>query len=103
MVRTSRAPGFVLLRIEWPGQFPNDEEAGRLFSSEPVKRPYLAALELPAAQATITDHGGTVETVRGEQVSALVIRFPEESAASTASATERESMAPSAATPSPLT
>ena len=104
VVRTSRAPGFVLLRIEWPGQFPNDEEAGRLFSSEPVKRPYLAALELPAAQATITDHGGTVETVRGEQVSAVVIRFPEEPAPSQAGAADNEPAAiPGPASASPLT
>jgi signal transduction histidine kinase len=90
VVRTERVPGFVLLRLEWPGPFPNDEEARRLFSSEPLKRTYVSALELPAAQATITDHGGTVETVRGERVSALVIRLPEEPAASPAGTAERE-------------
>jgi len=104
VVRTTHVPGFVLLRIEWPGQFPNDEEAGRLFSSEPLKRTYVSALELPAAQATITDHGGTVETVRGEQISALVLRFPEEPSGSAAGAAEREPAAvPGPAPASPLT
>jgi signal transduction histidine kinase len=104
VVRTAFVPGFVLLRIEWPGPFPNSEEAARLFSSEPLKRAYVSALELPAAQATITDHGGTVETVRGESVSALVIRLPEEPAASPAGTPEREAAAvPGPAPASPLT
>ena len=90
VVRTQRLPGFAQLRIEWPGPFPNDEEAERLFSSAPVKRTYVAALELASAYAVITDHGGTVETVRGEQVSALVIRIPEEPAAASASAASGE-------------
>ena len=90
VVRTAQAPGFAVLRIEWPGPFPNDEEARRLFSSEPLKRAYVSALELPAAQAVVTDHGGTVETVQGEQVSAIVLRFPEEPATTPASAAERE-------------
>jgi signal transduction histidine kinase len=103
VVRTERAPGFALLRIEWPGAFPNDEEASRLFSSAPVKRTYVAALELASAQATITDHGGTVETVRGEQTSALVIRIPEEPAASPAGTAHGESAAvPGPASASPL-
>ena len=84
VVRTERLPGFAMLRIEWPGPFPNDEEADRLFSSTPVKRTYVAALELASAQATITDHGGTVETVRGDHTSAFVIRIPEEPAAAPA-------------------
>src|SRR5208282_3481008 len=82
VVRTERAPGFVVLRIEWPAPFPNEEEAARLFSTAPLKRTYAAALELAVAQATISDHGGTVETQRGEQVSALVVRLPEEPAGS---------------------
>jgi hypothetical protein len=88
VVRTERVPGFVLLRIEWPAPFPNEEEAARLFSSAPLKRNYAAALELAVAQATISDHGGTVETQRGEQVSALVVRLPEEKEALAPPATE---------------
>src|SRR5208282_2237234 len=89
VVRTERAPGFVVLRIEWPAPFPNEEEAARLFSSAPLKRTYAAALELASAQATISDHGGTVETQRrGEQVSALVVRLPEEKEAPAAAAAE---------------
>jgi hypothetical protein len=103
VLRTERAPGFALLRIEWPGPFPNEEEAERLFSSEPVKRTYVAELELAAAQATITDHGGTVETIRGEHTSALVIRIPEEHPALPAGATGREPAAvPGPASASPL-
>ncbi len=90
VVRTAHVPGFVILRIEWPGTFPNEEEARRLFSAEPLKRAYCAGLELPGAQSVVTDHGGTVETVRGEQVSALVLRFPEEQATQPATAAERE-------------
>ncbi|HKO05353.1 MAG TPA: hypothetical protein VJW51_11420 [Candidatus Acidoferrales bacterium] len=88
VVRTERAPGFVVLRIEWPAPFPNEEEAARLFSSTPLKRTYAAALELASAQATISDHGGTVETVRGERASALVVRLPEDLAVSAATATQ---------------
>ena len=104
VVRTGHVPGFVSLRIEWPGRFPNEEEAVRLFSAEPIKRAYLSALELPAAHAIITDHGGTVETIRGEQTSALVLRFPEEVSAPAATAPEREPTAiPGPAPASPLT
>ena len=104
VVRTARVPGFVILRIEWPGPFPNDEEASRLFSAEPLKRAYCATLELPAAHAIVTDHGGTVETVRGEQISALVLRFPEEQTAPPISAAEREpAVVPGPAPASPLT
>ncbi|HUJ39000.1 MAG TPA: hypothetical protein VLW54_00530 [Candidatus Acidoferrales bacterium] len=102
VVRTQRLPGFAQLRIEWPGPFPNDEEAERLFSSAPLKRTYVAALELASAYATITDHGGTVETVRGEQTSALLIRIPEEPAASAAGAASSEPAAvhgPASASP----
>ena len=103
VVRTERAPGFAVLRIEWPGPFPNDEEGARLFSSAPLKRPYAAALELASAQATITDHGGTVETVRGEQTSALVVRIPEEPAAPVAGAARGEpATVPGPASASPL-
>ena len=87
-MRTERVPGFVLLRIEWPAPFPNEEEAARLFSSAPLKRTYTAALELAGAQATISDHGGTVETQRGEQISAFVVRLPEDKEAPAAATTE---------------
>ena len=106
VVRTERVPGFVLLRIEWPAPFPNEEEAARLFSTAPLKRTYAAALELAGAQATISDHGGTVETQRGERASALVVRLPEESAASAAATTPPGRGEPAAvagpASPSPL-
>jgi hypothetical protein len=77
LVRTERVPGFAVMRLEWPGPFPNEEEAARLFSSAPVKRAYSAGLELASAQAVISDHGGTVETARGETVSAIIVRLPE--------------------------
>ena len=103
VVRTEHVPGFAMLRIEWPGPFPNDEEADRLFSSTPVKRTYVAALELASAQATITDHGGTVVTVRGDHTSAFVIRIPEEPAASPAESAGGEPAAvPGPASASPL-
>jgi signal transduction histidine kinase len=77
VVRTERAPGFAVMRLEWPGPFPNEEEAARLFSSAPVKRVYTAGLELASAQAVISDHGGTVETSRTPSVSAIIVRLPE--------------------------
>jgi len=89
VVRTERVPGFVVLRVEWPAPFPNDEEAARMFSSVPLKRSYAAGLELAVAQAIIADHGGTVETQRGEAASALIVRLPEEPATSAASVSER--------------
>lgn len=103
VLRTERTPGFVVLRIEWPAAFPNDEEAARMFSSVPLKRNYAAGLELAVAQAIISDHGGTVETVRGGTASALIVRLPEEPAATAAGVTEREPAAvPGPARASPL-
>jgi len=103
-LRTERAPGFVVLRIEWPAAFPNVEEAARMFSSAPVKRNYAAGLELAIAQAIISDHDGTVETIQGDSTSALIVRLPEEQAAPAASAPEREPAAvPGHAPASPLT
>ncbi|HMD32539.1 MAG TPA: HAMP domain-containing protein, partial [Candidatus Acidoferrales bacterium] len=89
VIRTERVPGFVVLRIEWPAAFPNDEEAVRMFSSVPVKRTYSTGLELAVAQAIISDHDGTVEAVRGVTASALVVRLPEEPAAPAAGVVER--------------
>jgi HAMP domain-containing protein len=86
VVRTERIPGFAMMRLEWPGPFPNEEEAARLFSSAPVKRAYSAGLELASAQAVISDHGGTVETARTETFSAITVRLP---AAQEAHAEER--------------
>jgi len=77
VVRTERIPGFAVLRIEWPGPFPNEEEAVRLFASAPVRRAYCSGLELASAQAVISDHGGTVRTSRSESVSAIIARLPE--------------------------
>src|SRR5208282_501447 len=96
VVRTERVPGFVLLRIEWPAPFPNEEEAARLFSTAPLKRTYTAALELAGAQATISDHGGTVETVRSESASAIIVRLPEEKAEPEVAAAEGTAVAPAA-------
>jgi len=85
VVRTERVPGFAVLRLEWPGPFPNEEEAARLFASAPVKRAYAAGLELAIAQAVVTDHGGTVQTARSESASAITLRLPEAQEAPAAS------------------
>jgi len=103
VVRTERVPGFAVLRIEWPAAFPNVEEAARMLSSTPLKRSYAAGLDLAIAQAIITDHDGTVETVRGDHTSALIVRIPEEPIAPAAPAEPEPAALPGPAPASPLT
>jgi HAMP domain-containing protein len=101
VVRTERIPGYAVLRIEWPGPFPNEEEAARLFASAPVRRAYCSGLELASAQAVISDHGGTVRTSRSESVSSIIVRLPEaqEAAIGSPAAAPAENAARSATSP----
>jgi signal transduction histidine kinase len=78
VVRTDAAAAFVRLQVEWPGPFPTEEEAKRLFSPNRVRRAYATGLELATAQAIVAGHGGSV---RGESlpgVSRILVQLPVE-------------------------